>query len=51
MKNGRQHKILEIAQVSLAYGGATAVKNVSLQVMPGEIVGIVGESAGNGKTQ
>jgi len=47
-----QDALVEITGLTLAigHGGREIVKNVSLSVAPGEIVGIVGES-GSGKTQ
>ena len=41
--------LLELASVSKSFGGVAAVKNVSLTVKPGEILGIMGPN-GSGKT-
>lgn len=44
-----ENALLEIRDFSLGYGAVEALRNVSLSVGPGEIVGIVGES-GCGKS-
>jgi peptide/nickel transport system ATP-binding protein len=41
--------LLRLEEVSIAYGGLEAVREVSFAIMPGEIYGLVGES-GSGKT-
>ena len=41
--------LLSLDKVSKAFGGVTAVKNVSLTVEPGEILGVMGPN-GSGKT-
>ncbi|PLP58848.1 ABC transporter ATP-binding protein [Mesorhizobium loti] len=41
--------LLDIADVSVTFGNTRVLKNVSFQIMPGEIVGIAGES-GSGKS-
>lgn len=41
--------LVRLEQVCVEYGGAPALTNASLEVRPGEILGIVGES-GSGKT-
>jgi peptide/nickel transport system ATP-binding protein len=41
--------VLDIAGLSITYGGAPAVSGVDLTVRPGEVVGVIGES-GSGKT-
>ena len=41
--------LLDISGVSVAFGKAAVVKNVSFRIAPGEIVGIAGES-GSGKS-
>jgi branched-chain amino acid transport system ATP-binding protein len=41
--------LLELASVSKSFGGVAAVKNVSLTVEPGEILGVMGPN-GSGKT-
>ncbi|WP_051124615.1 dipeptide ABC transporter ATP-binding protein [Amycolatopsis benzoatilytica] len=45
----REKPVLKLSEVVVEYGGRPVVKNVSLSVAPGEIVGLVGES-GSGKT-
>ena len=46
---GAQEAILEVRNVSKSFGGLMAVKDVSLQVTRGEILGIIGPN-GAGKT-
>ena len=41
--------LLDMRHVSISYDGETVVRDVSLQMNPGEILGIVGES-GSGKS-
>ncbi len=41
--------LLDIADVSVTFGNTRVLKNVSFRIMPGEIVGIAGES-GSGKS-
>lgn len=41
--------LLDIADVSVTFGNTRVLKHVSFQIMPGEIVGIAGES-GSGKS-
>lgn len=41
--------LLDVADVSVTFGNTRVLKNVSFQIMPGEIVGIAGES-GSGKS-
>ena len=41
--------LLSVSDASIAYGNVEAVRNVSLDVMPGEIVTIIGAN-GAGKT-
>lgn len=41
--------VLEIDQMSIAYGNIPAVSHVSLTIQPGEVVGVIGES-GSGKS-
>src|SRR5690242_20616505 len=41
--------LLEVEAVSKRFSGVTALDNVSLQVMPGEILGLLGEN-GAGKS-
>ncbi|MBQ9420853.1 MAG: ABC transporter ATP-binding protein [Lachnospiraceae bacterium] len=49
MRQGRENGVLEIRNLSLSYGDADIVKNVSLSVRAGEILCIAGES-GCGKS-
>lgn len=44
-----QQPLLSIRSLTVSFGSAKAVNDISLDVMPGEIVGIVGES-GSGKS-
>jgi peptide/nickel transport system ATP-binding protein len=44
-----QQPILSIRNLTVSFGSTNAVNDISLDVMPGEIVGIVGES-GSGKS-
>jgi peptide/nickel transport system ATP-binding protein len=41
--------LLEVANLSIAFGHHPAVKNISFQIHPGEVLGLVGES-GSGKS-
>lgn len=41
--------LLTIQNLSAGYGGKTVIRDISLTLMPGEILGVVGES-GSGKT-
>ena len=41
--------LLTIQDLSAGYGGKTVIRDISLTLMPGEILGVVGES-GSGKT-
>ena len=45
----RRPPVLQIKNISISYQNRPTVKNLSLQVAPGEILGIVGES-GSGKS-
>ena len=47
--HSRAGAVLEAVDVSVSFGGIRAVDNVSLSVLPGEIVGIIGPN-GAGKT-
>jgi branched-chain amino acid transport system ATP-binding protein len=44
-----EHSVLELIDVSVAYGGIAAVHGVSLRVAPGSIVTVIGPN-GAGKT-
>ena len=48
-RSGTQDAVLEVRNVSKSFGGLMAVKDVSLQVTRGEILGIIGPN-GAGKT-
>ena len=48
-RSGTQEAVLEVRNVSKSFGGLMAVKDVSLQVTRGEILGIIGPN-GAGKT-
>jgi ABC-type branched-subunit amino acid transport system ATPase component len=41
--------LLEVASVSKAFGGVVANRDISLQVPPGKIIGLIGPN-GSGKT-
>jgi branched-chain amino acid transport system ATP-binding protein len=41
--------MLEVRNVSKFFGGVVALKDVSIEVKPGEIVGVIGPN-GSGKT-
>jgi peptide/nickel transport system ATP-binding protein len=41
--------LLDVANLSIAFGPQPAVKNISFQIHPGEVLGLVGES-GSGKS-
>ena len=43
------NKLLEVEDISIKFGGLTAVQNFSLDLKPGEIVGLIGPN-GAGKT-
>ena len=47
--NGMETPVLEVRNVSKRFGGVKAVNNVSLRVMPREIVSLIGPN-GAGKT-
>ncbi len=49
IRNAGRHVVFEAVQVSKAFGGLQAVRDVSLQVRQGEILGIIGPN-GAGKT-
>ena len=41
--------LLDVSNLSIAFGSQSAVKNISFQIHPGEVLGLVGES-GSGKS-
>jgi peptide/nickel transport system ATP-binding protein len=41
--------LLDVANLSIAFGAHPAVKNISFQILPGQVLGLVGES-GSGKS-
>ncbi len=47
--HGHQHTLLEVRDLSVAYGGIQAVKNTSLTIYHGELVTLIGAN-GAGKT-
>lgn len=49
MPSEREHILLQIERLTVAFGGAAAVRDASVSVGCGEVVAIVGES-GSGKT-
>ena len=49
LSNGRNGALLETAEVTLNFGGITALDEVAINVHPGEIVGLLGPN-GAGKT-
>ena len=49
MNRATQQPVLDVRCISKRFGGVTAVNNVSLTVMPGEIVSLIGPN-GAGKT-
>ncbi len=52
-RGARKHRVvprrLEIRDLTVSYGGITAVRNVSMSIEPGQIVGLIGPN-GAGKT-
>ena len=46
----KQQPLLQINNLSLAYGAKEILKSVQLSVCPGEILGIVGSSGGGKST-
>lgn len=49
MSADRQPPVLEIKQISKAFSGVYALKNVNMQVRPGEVTAVIGEN-GAGKS-